>query len=148
MKEYFLIGECLEVNTNRGKFKFSEGDFYLVAPVGEDGYMAILPSEEIGNRAKYKPSKDAVDAYFEFNGKPVRHTCVSMIELPEEGEKPFAKAISVLYQSDKIHGGGDGNECQYRHLFGKTVYLWVIDRNSRYIISGRNLVVTERGIEH
>jgi hypothetical protein len=144
--EYYFLGYCLEQNTERGKFKFSGNDFLLLHPANGASYLLVVQAETL-LQTNSEPSETARARYFNFNGR--KSTQVAEIETPDfRGCEYFSKAISCLYSSDKTHGGGDGNLCEYRHKYGTTVHLWKKSDNSLYIIGGKNLRVTSRGIEH
>lgn len=58
----------------------------------------------------------------------------------------LGQAYSVVYESDKLSGGGDGKRALYEHKFkrGNSIYTDETGRNL-YII-GRNLRVNSSGI--
>jgi hypothetical protein len=144
--EYYFLGYCLEQNTERGKFKFSPNDFLFLHPTNGASYLLVI-SANVLLQTNLEATSEGVKRYFEFNGR--KSTQVAEIETPDFSDlKYFAKSISCLYSSDKTHGGGDGNLCEYRHKYGTTVHLWKNSDNSVYIIGGKNLCVTSRGIEH
>lgn len=61
----------------------------------------------------------------------------------------LGRAVSITYESDKKHGGGDGYPCNYIHKFTTPVDLYMDERGrvQLYLI-GRSLKVTSRGIEN
>ena len=142
MEEFFFLGKCKEISSSKGKFRFSEG-FLILAPVEDAGFLVIMHGEGI---EPSEISQTAQKRFFEFNGRK----CDSVFSVPFEIEKPiyFSKAISILYESDKKHGGGDGKKNLFRHKFGTTVHLYTNKEKTVYIVAGRNLTVTDRGIEH
>jgi hypothetical protein len=144
--EYFFLGYCLEQSTERGKFKFSRADWVLLHPVNAAPFLVVMSANALQGTS-VESSQVGKKRYFDFNGH--RSTQVAEIESPDfRGCRFYAKAISCLYLSDKTHGGGDGELCEYRHKYGATVYLWKNRENSLYVIGGRNLRVTSRGIEY
>ena len=142
MSEFFFLGRCKEISTEKGKFKFPDG-FILLSPSENLGYIVALYAEGVKIA---KGSESAKKRYFEFNGKK----CSKILSVPFDVKRAeyFAKGISVLYESSKKHGGGDGNMNLFRHQFGNTVHVWTNPEKTVYIMGGRNLIVSSRGIEH
>lgn len=142
MSDFFFLGRCKEISTKKGKFKFPDG-FILLAPSEDLGYLVCLFAENVQTA---NGSKKAKERYFEFNGK--KCSKILSVDFDMERAEYFAKAVSVLYESSKRHGGGNGEMNLFRHHFGKTVHLWTNPEKTVYILGGRNLIVTDRGIEH
>lgn len=142
MIEYYFLGECVELSTPKGKFKLS--DFLLLAFV-DGNHLLILPRDQASETLE-KPSPRLAKSYFAFHGKEYRNTI--SVDFPDDEFSLFAKATSVLYRSDKRHGGGDGKANLFRHQFGATVYLWKTPNNDGFLVGGKNLQVTSRGIVH
>lgn len=61
----------------------------------------------------------------------------------------LGRAVAVIYESDKRHGGGDGRPCEYIHHFepGAHLYMDETGKKQLYILSPY-LKVTSAGIEH
>lgn len=144
--EFFFLGKLIEIKTVRGTFKFPAG-FVLLAD-GEDGnYLVGIHRGEISSYVHGSPSAKSEKKYFDFNGFSHREVAeTEAIDFSEFSDVPFSRALSIVYESNKKHGGGDGQTAQYIHKFGKSVYLWTNETNSVYLLGGGNLVVTERGI--
>ena len=142
MSEFFYLARCKEISTEKGKFKFPPG-FILLASVEEPTYLVALFAE---NMRKSQSSQLSKERFFQFNGKK----CSKVLSIPFNVSETvyFSKAISILYESTKKNGGGDGELNLFRHQFGKTVHLWTNPEKTVYILGGRNLIVTDRGIEH
>lgn len=144
--EFFFLGKLIEIKTVRGSFKFPAG-FVLLAD-GENGeYLVGIHRGELTRGMGENATRNASKRYFDFNGfshKEVAET--EAIDFSEFSEVPFSRALSITYESKKLHGGGDGQIAHYDHKFGKSVYLWTNETNSVYLLGGGNLVVTERGI--
>jgi len=144
--EFFFLGKLIEIKTVRGTFKFPTG-FVLLAD-GEDGnYLVGVHRDELVLGMGDRTTRTAAKRYFDFNG--FSHSEVAeteAIDFSEFSDAPFSRALSIVYESNKKHGGGDGQVAQYVHKFGKSVYLWTNETNSVYLLGGGNLVVTERGI--
>jgi hypothetical protein len=142
MSEYYLLGECVEISSPKGKFKLE--NFLLLAYM-DGNHLLALPFDN-ARKVHQQVNKNLQSAYFEFHGKEYRNTVE--VDYPEGEFEYFSKATSVLYRSDKRHGGGDGRSNLFRHQFGATVYLWKSPENDGFIMGGKNLKVTDRGIEH
>lgn len=142
MIEYYFLGECVELNSPKGKFKLS--DFLLLAYV-DGNHLLILPKDQ-ASQTHERPSPRIQQSYFAFQGREFRNTI--SVDFPEDEFDLFAKATSVLYRSDKRHGGGDGNPNLFRHQFGATCWLWKTPSNDAFLVGGKNLEVTSRGIVH
>jgi hypothetical protein len=142
MDEFFFLGKCLELSTKKGKFRFPDG-FFILAPVEDAGFLVVMSCE---GAEESKVSETAKKRFFEFNGR--KCDSVFSVEFEEEPFSHFSKAISILYESNKKHGGGDGKDNLFRHKFGSTVHLHTNKEKTVYILAGRNLTVTARGIEH
>ncbi len=61
----------------------------------------------------------------------------------------LGRAVAVVYECDKLHGGGDGKQAQYIHEFETPVALFMDERAGKQLyIIGPKLVVTKDGIEN
>ena len=87
-------------------------------------------------------------AYEEFHGHPVRWK--KNIEFhPPEGLVVLGKAVAVEYETDKLHGGGDGRTAVYRHTFETPCFLCMDERQRKQLyIIGNRIKVTEAGVEN
>lgn len=57
--------------------------------------------------------------------------------------------VSIVYLSNKKHGGGDGNLCEYEHAFETPVDLFMDERGKMQLyLIGNRLTVTEDGIQN
>lgn len=145
MTEFFFLGKLIQVQTAKGKFDFPKG-FILLADSESGNYLVGIHRDEISPYMG-EMSRESKKKFFEFNGfehKEFMQT--DAIDFSEFDDAPFARALSITYDSRKLHGGGDGRPAHYVHKFGKNVSLWMNATNSVYLIGGGNLVVTERGI--
>lgn len=139
---YYFLGECKEISAKGGKFKLE--NFVLLAY--ENGeHLLALPSDTILGSAR-RPSTFLSDRYFDFHGR--QFNAMLEIDFPEEEFTFFGKATSILYLSDKLHGGGNGKANLFRHPFGATIHCWTTENYDAFILGGKNLRVTKRGIEH
>lgn len=61
----------------------------------------------------------------------------------------LGRAVAIVYESDKLHGGGDGKEAHYIHEFETPVGLYMDERAGKQLyIIGPKVIVTEDGIEN
>lgn len=58
----------------------------------------------------------------------------------------LGRACEIVYESDKLNGGGDGELAKYIHEFHPDTALFTDERGEYLIIVGKKLTVTERGI--
>lgn len=61
----------------------------------------------------------------------------------------LGRAVSIVYESSKRHGGGDGQLCEYEHDFDTDVFLYMDDTAKRQLyLIGKDLKVSDAGIEN
>jgi hypothetical protein len=86
--------------------------------------------------------------YKNFHGKKPRKITNMLMHIP--GQLIFlGKAHKIEYICDKKNGGGDGKKAIYVHKFGKTVNLYMDERNKKQLyLIGADLKVTDAGIEN
>ena len=115
-----LLGRALEVRTvSRGSLKFSR--CWLAAdPRG--GALLIGP-DNLVKHSNAKAPADAIRLRERFTGDPSDGRSWSLPTLPTSWED-LGPAVSILYESDKVNGGGTGRPELFRHEFspGATAY--------------------------
>lgn len=89
--------------------------------------------------------KSAQVQYAEFHGRSPRgsttvklHRATHLVRL--------GRAVAIEYQTDKLHGGGDGKTAVYRHEFSAGDALYVDQTGKQLHILGPRLAVREEGI--
>jgi hypothetical protein len=90
----------------------------------------------------------AQKAYRRFHGKPPDKTIETIFTVPDKLVY-LGEAVSIIYKSDKKHGGGNGTPRLFKHDFKSGVFL-AMDKSAKrqlYII-GNRLKVTQAGIEN
>jgi hypothetical protein len=61
----------------------------------------------------------------------------------------LGRATAIEYESDKVHGGGDGKKNVFRHKFAPGTILAMDERaKGQLYIIGKRLKVTSAGIEN
>ncbi len=61
----------------------------------------------------------------------------------------MGQAVSIVYLSNKRHGGGDGQLCEYEHEFETPVDLYMDERGKMQLyLLGKRLTVTQDGIQN
>ena len=61
----------------------------------------------------------------------------------------LGRAVAIVYETDKLHGGGDGKICEYIHDFETEVHLFMDERRGKQLyLIGNRLTVTKAGIEN
>jgi len=59
----------------------------------------------------------------------------------------LGQAVSIVYLSNKKHGGGDGKICEYEHQFETPVDLYMDETGKvQLYLIGKQMHVTEDGI--
>lgn len=59
----------------------------------------------------------------------------------------LGQAVSIVYLSNKKHGGGDGKICEYEHEFESPVDLFMDERGKLQLyLVGKKLAVTSDGL--
>ena len=59
----------------------------------------------------------------------------------------LGRAHAIEYVCDKFNGGGDGRQAIYRHKFGTGAILCRDEKDGQLYILGKNIRVTDAGIE-
>ena len=135
------LARVLEIETNMGVYHFPKNAI-LAASVSMREYLYAICGPEFAIRDE--PSDDAVEAFETFHGYPAQY--VSGIDIPEHFGEP-QKAVSVLYESDKLNGGGDGRKNLFRHRFRRGTVVEMGDSEYPCLrIYGPTLYVDDRGI--
>lgn len=61
----------------------------------------------------------------------------------------LGRAVAIVYESDKFHGGGDGKTADYMHEFETPAALFMDERAGKQLyILGPQIKVTRHGIEN
>lgn len=61
----------------------------------------------------------------------------------------LGRAVAIVYESDKLNGGGDGKSAQYIHDFETPAALFMDERAGKQLyILGPKIKVTDAGIEN
>ncbi len=61
----------------------------------------------------------------------------------------LGRAVAIVYESDKLHGGGDGKTADYIHEFETPAALFMDERAGKQLyILGPQIKVTPHGIEN
>jgi hypothetical protein len=59
----------------------------------------------------------------------------------------LGQAVSIVYLSNKKHGGGDGKICEYEHEFETPVDLYMDEKGKvQLYLIGQKLAVTDDGL--
>lgn len=58
----------------------------------------------------------------------------------------LGRAISIVYLSDKLNGGGDGTPTEFIHEHHKDTYLYTDEKGKQLYLIGPKLKVDEAGI--
>lgn len=92
--------------------------------------------------------RNAVNRYRQFHGRTPRFRQNIKFHQPKKLIR-LGRAVRIEYESDKLHGGGDGQTCIYYHDHTTPVYLYMDEtgRKQLYLIGSR-LKVTKAGIEN
>lgn len=99
------------------------------------------------SRTKENP-RGLSSAYQDFHGHSPRGKRTFNFHTPK-GLVILGRAVEIVYECDKLNGGGDGKKAPYRHKFGKGVLLCMDERaRGQLYIVGSKIVVTDAGIEH
>ena len=133
------LARVLEVETKTGTFEFSTG--IVACPESMRGVLYCFSAPEKFTSAE--PSEDSVRGFWEFHGRDAQ--TVSEITVPDYWPENPEVGISILYESNKKHGGGDGKKNLFRHKFsrGCRVYLagnWLKIENPRMYVCERGIV--------
>ena len=83
--------------------------------------------------------------YKAFHGHRPRSVNKRSLQWPSELVL-IGAADCIGYQSDKLHGGGDGKLARYLHQFGKGVKLYTSANGRMLVIMGGRLNVKREGI--
>lgn len=60
----------------------------------------------------------------------------------------LGRAVAVVYETDKLHGGGDGKLAPYIHEFESPAALFMDEKAAKQLyILGQSIHVTRAGIE-
>lgn len=88
----------------------------------------------------------AYKRYTSFHGKHPRYS--GKVNFPEPESLVFlGRAVSIVYESDKHNGGGDGKKAHYEHHFSRGTMLFCDETGRGWIfIHGPRLKVEEPGI--
>lgn len=88
------------------------------------------------------------DLYFKFHGKAVK--AIKKIVFSQPSTLVYlGRAMSIVYLSDKKHGGGDGKPCEFEHEFETAVHLYMDEKGKRQLyLIGEKLFVNEDGIQN
>lgn len=91
-------------------------------------------------------SKKAQDKYFEFHGHEYEFVEERDIEISPTLVR-LGRVHSIVYESDKFNGGGDGKKALYEHKFKRGAHLCTNEKGEKIlIIVGDKIRVTDRGI--
>ncbi len=91
---------------------------------------------------------NVVRLYQKFHGKLPRKE-IFFPWHPPKRMVMLGRCVAVIYESNKIHGGGDGKPAQYIHEFESPVILCMDERAKKQLyILGNRVKVTEHGIEN
>lgn len=61
----------------------------------------------------------------------------------------LGRAVAIVYETDKLHGGGDGKMAEYIHEFETPVGVFMDETGKKQLyILGHALKITNRGIEN
>ena len=83
--------------------------------------------------------------YKDFQG----HEAQGKIKIPFTNPRELiylARPVSIVYESDKLNGGGDGEPALYEHKFHKSDILATDPTGKQLFILGPNLKIDDRGI--
>jgi len=84
--------------------------------------------------------------YKQFHGRNPIKTERVFVRYPKTLVK-LGRAYAVEYVCNKYNGGGDGRQAIYRHKFGPGAILCRDEKDGQLYILGKNIRVTDAGIE-
>lgn len=90
----------------------------------------------------------ALKNFEKFHGYPSTGKSRANFHVPKKLVE-LGRAVAVIYESDKLNGGGDGKMAEYIHEFETPCFL-LMDETARgqlYIL-GNSLKITKNGIEN
>jgi len=94
------------------------------------------------------PSDPAYKSFQRFHGRRPAFVYKADLYIPSKLIL-LGRAVAIVYETDKRHGGGDGRVSEYIHDFETPVGLFMDERGKRQLyLIGEKLVVTDRGIEN
>jgi hypothetical protein len=135
-----LLGEPIEIEADKGSWKFPKNKFYLASDMmGRE--LWILPMPKTKKYADYVPSR-AARLFARFVGWSP--DTAYRFEVPDFAKRPLGTAISVAYRSGKWTGRKIG----YIHDFDYRTKIEVdnISRPSVWRLSGPKLRIKAVGI--
>lgn len=93
-------------------------------------------------------TKHPLRMFSRFHGNPPKVVECKRFNIPNNLIM-LGQAVSIVYKTDKKHGGGDGTVAEYIHDFETPVGLYMDEsgKTQLYLI-GPALKVTEAGIEN
>lgn len=96
-----------------------------------------------------KPLRHHLEKLFHrFHGRKPTRAEIGHFHMPQS-LICLGRAVAVIYESDKKHGGGDGKSAQYIHEFETPAMLCMDERAKKQLyILGPQIKVTEDGIEN
>lgn len=90
----------------------------------------------------------AWDKYHEFHGKEARGGRRANVPLGRSLVR-LGRAVEIVYECDKLHGGGNGRKNRFVHKFETPVYLYTNSQGRKVLmLIGEQLKVTDAGIEN
>lgn len=110
--EYSLLARALEVETESGTV-ILRGSWLAADP---DGGALLIGSDRSAKPTKRNPSRGAVGLRERFTGAKRNGNAWEIQRLPKRWEE-LGKAVSILYESDKLNGGGTGKKELFKHNF-------------------------------
>lgn len=142
MIQLVYLAEVREIETPSQVVLFPRGSVLAVPDTMRGclyGFESVRTSDPSGS-----PSWEAMEGFWTFSGKEPTHTVG--IEVPVDWSFSGI-AESVLYRSDKLHGGGNGRKNLFRHKFNPGTRLYRSRSCPEWVkIEGTDLVVEDRGI--
>lgn len=94
------------------------------------------------------PSDPGYRRFREFHGRRPRFVYRADFYIPNKLIL-LGRAVAIVYEIDKKHGGGDGKITEYIHDFETPVGLFMDERGKRQLyLIGEKLIVTKDGIEN
>ena len=91
-------------------------------------------------------SKKGNNAYKKFHGRTPKKVRQGSFHVPTHLIL-LGEAVEIVYRCDKLNGGGDGKQWEYKHKFSKGTKLYMDERTGKVLyISGNKLKVTRAGI--
>ena len=121
---------------------FPRGSILATVEGMREYLYAFEPGQELS--VSGEPAPEELEDFYTFHGREA--STVSGVDVPSRWKR-VGEVRSVLYRSDKLHGGGNGTPQLFRHKFDRgTTAARSLDNPSWIRIYGAELYVSDRGI--